>query len=369
MRIAFDAKRAFCNNTGLGNYSRTITRGLAEKHPDMSITLITPKVKSRHKDFCAGLANVKVVQPKGVWRHLGGFWRTFGIGLDSDDIYHGLSQELPLLIPKGVHTVVTIHDMMPWRFPENFHLFDRMVYKLKVRRACRVAHSIVAISRQTRDDIVQFLHIDPRSISVIYQSCEPIFRKPVTAEQRSAVRSRYNLPGRYIVSIGTIERRKNQATLVESMLHIDEGVSLVIVGRRTNYANEVDEAIRRNGLEQRVRIISDARFEDFPALYAEAEAAAYISLFEGFGIPVLEAMCSGTAVVTSGCSSMPEVGGDAVLYADPTDAMDVALKINSIISNNSLRQELLDKSRQQTMMFLPESTTEELYRLYRDLVE
>lgn len=368
--VAFDAKRAFCNNTGLGNYSRTITKGIASQHPDISILLLTPSIKAPHRNHCAEMPNVQVVEPQGLWRAFKSLWRTIGCGLKENpvDIYHGLSQELPLSIPKGVKSVVTIHDMMPWRYPKNFPLFDRMVYKTKVRHACHIADRIVAVSEQTKSDIVKFLNVQESKIDVVYQSCEHIFRQTVTDDQRKKVREQYQLPDKYIICIGTIERRKNQTTLVKAMQKVDKETSLVIVGRKTGYCDEVEKEINHNGLQRRVRIIDNARFEDFPALYAEAIASAYVSLFEGFGIPVLESLCCRTPVVTSNVSSMPEVGGEAALYVDPSNPDDIADKINTLLSDTALREKLISNGRQQIQRFSPENITSDMFRLYQSLV-
>lgn len=369
MRIAYDAKRAFCNNTGLGNYSRTITSGIAAHHPDVDLLLLTPARKDPHRDHCAGLPNVVAIEPQGIWRAFKSLWRTIGGGLRacSPNIFHGLSQELPLMIPSGVKSVVTIHDMMPWRYPANFPLFDRIVYKLKVRHACHVADRIVAVSAQTSQDIGTFLNVKEDKISIVYQSCEAIFRKEISIQQRAEARNRYKLPKRYLICVGTIEKRKNQATLVKAMKKTDGDISLVIVGRKTKYYAEVDAEIKKYGLNDRVLIIDNARFEDFPALYAEADAAVYTSVFEGFGIPILEAMSCGTPVVTSNCSSMPEVGGEAALYADPHNPDDIAEKINRLLHNKTLRDDMISKGKEQALSFHPDKITDDLFNLYSTL--
>lgn len=378
MIIAFDAKRAFKNNTGLGNYSRTIIREFALTHPDDTLLLLTPDTRGRHSGFCADMPNVRIIVPHGIWRIFKSLWRTIGIGLrllpEMPDVYHGLSQELPLIFTgrdahkAGTRTVVSIHDMMPWRYPKNFHLIDRCIYRRKVKTACRHADRIIAISLQTKKDIVMFLSTDPSKIEVIYQSCEPQFRNTITAEQRAEVKKRYGLPEQYVICVGTIERRKNQDTLVRAMQSVASNVSLVIVGRKADLYPQVEATIHELALNDRVIILDSARFEDFPALYAGALAAVYISLFEGFGIPILEAMCCGTPVVTSRCSSMPEVGGEAALYADPTDIADIAEKINRLAHDSILRNNLITKGTEQAKHFLPDNATLKLDMLYKSVL-
>lgn len=365
MIIGFDAKRAFKNNTGLGNYSRMVVSGIARLHPETRLLLFTPSRKGNYSSFYEEFDNVVIVEPTGLWRLFPSLWRTFGVGFavrrHKVDLFHGLSHELPLALPKGVKKVVTMHDLISWRFPGQFHFFDRLIYRVKFSHACRVADNVVAVSRQTAADLTSFLHVPQEKIKVVYQSCDNIFFTPVTDEQRADVRRRYALPSRYLLCVGTIEERKNQAAAVRAMALLPDDLHLVVVGRPTAYFEKVQAAVRESRVEERVHFLHNALFSDFPALYSEAQASVYVSRFEGFGIPVLESMRCGTPVVAANCSSLPEVGGDAALYADPDIPDDIAKCVGSVLGQ---REHYSTLCFSQSEKFSPDKISEEIYGVY-----
>ncbi len=372
MKIGFDAKRAFKNRTGLGNYSRMLIGGVASRCPDLGGVLYSPDISGPFADFFSGFNNIETVQPSGLARLFPHLWRSYGIAArlasDGVQIFHGLSHELPHFIPKKVKKVVTIHDLIVWRYPHLFPLFDRNVYRTKMRHSCKIADIVVAASEQTKRDLQEFLHVPEQKIRVVYQSCDPIFWKPVTDEAKADVRSRYQLPEHYLICVGTIERRKNQASVVDALAKLPEELHLVIVGgHRTNYYDTVCGTIKRLGLENRVHILDKAQFADFPSLYANADMSMYVSEFEGFGIPVLESMCCDTPVITSNVSSMPEVAGDAAFYVDPRDVADIAAKALQLYSDENLRLQLVEKGREQRQKFATEVISRQMVDLYKEL--
>lgn len=371
MKIGYDAKRAFRNNSGLGNYSRMVIAGQLSE-PTNRCLLYTPSVKGRHEHYFVPSDNLLTVAPKGLWRLLPDVWRSVWTGVlagrDGVDIYHGLSHELPFALPKRVKKVVTMHDLIVLRYPEFFKPADRLIHRVKMRHACRVADVVVAISEQTRRDLVDFMHVPEEKIKVVYQSCDPIFW---TGEQGAECGGLYGLSDtRYILCVGTVENRKNQATAVRALAQLPEDVKLVIVGRpRGGYPAEVRRVAKETGVESRVVFLEDARFADFPALYRGAVASVYMSVFEGFGIPVLESLCSDCPVVTSNVSSMPEAGGDAALYAAPTDADAVAAHLRHLLDAPAFRQAQIEKGRIQKMNFAPQKVLQEMLALYRSLLD
>ena len=373
MVIGYDAKRVYKNKTGLGNYSRMLVGGVARNCPDAVCKLYSPDISGLFADFFSGIDNIKAVQPTGIARLFPHLWRSYGIARrlsrDGVDIFHGLSHELPHFIPQKVKKVVTMHDLIVWRYPHLFPLFDRIVYRTKMHHSCKIADIVVAASEQNKRDLVEFLHVPEEKIRVVYQSCDPIFWQPVIAEAIAAARQKYNLPDHYIICVGTIEQRKNQVSAVEALAKLPEDVYLVIVGgHRTAYYDTVVGTIKRLGLEKRVHILDKAVFADFPVLYAGAEASLYVSEFEGFGIPVLESMCCDTPVVTSNVSSMPEVGGEAVLYANPKDVDDIAAKALQLCTDEALRQKLVEKGREQRKKFTSEEISRQIVQLYNGLL-
>ena len=376
MRIGFDAKRAFKNNTGLGNYSRMIISALLQYYPDVELFLFTPDTKGPYAQFfdngiryqTSNLKHLTVVTPSGLWRLFPALWRTFGIAAEIRrrklDVYHGLSHELPRGRVGETKLVVSMHDLIVWRYPMHFPLIDRVIYKLKQLHACRRADTIVAISKQTEVDLVDLMGVDPQKINVVYQSCDDIFRKAVSSEQRNSVRQRYSLPERYILCVGTIEQRKNQATVVEAISMVPKELHLVIVGRKTPYYTTVADKVNHHGLDSRVHFLQGVDFADFPTLYSEAVASVYMSIFEGFGIPVLESLACGTPVVASSRSSIPEVGGNAALYADPDKPQEIANQINALLSDSLLYNDMQHRATIQADNFTQKKIASDLLKLY-----
>src|SRR5690606_15730212 len=199
LKIGFDAKRAFLNTTGLGNYSRSLIMALSQFFPDNAYFLYTPKTKfPRLTGHFQAQKNIQIRQPAAVplFRSM---WRTKcitgGLKTDELDIYHGLSHELPLGIQKtGIKSVVTIHDLILFGYPEYYKLADRKIYEAKFRYACKHADAIIAVSEQTKRDLQTFLQVPGEKIEVIYQSCNPAFSEPWEEEALYEIQSRYQLP-------------------------------------------------------------------------------------------------------------------------------------------------------------------------------
>lgn len=371
MVIGYDAKRAFCNRTGLGNYSRGVIAGVMRvaRDNDTRAMLYTPYMNPAFANYFNDVPSTEVRCPQGLWRCMPNTWRTLApaqhVYLDAVQLYHGLSHELPLFLPAGVRKVVTMHDLIVRRYPHYFSLFDRIVHRIKQRHACRVADIVVAISEQTKRDLIDLMHVPEEKIRVVYQSCEPQFWQPVADTQIASVREKYGLPERYVVCVGTVEERKNQLCAIEAMKQLPDDIALVIVGRpRGAYGRQVIAAA--DG--KRVRILTGASFADFPALYAGAVASVYMSRFEGFGIPVLESICCDCPVVTSNVSSMPEAGGDAALYAAPDDADAVAAHLMHLATDDAFRQECIKKGRTWRTRFSPEVLAQQMLDLYSSLL-
>ncbi len=332
IKIAFDAKRAFNNHTGLGNYSRFVIKGMLDAYPRHTYFLFTPSIKQEYQDLFGEYENVKVVSPQNfLGKTFKALWRTFGVtGVLNKlgvDVFHGLSNELPANIYKFKgKKVVTIHDLIFLRYPHYYKPLDRRIYKRKFLQACVDADVVVAASNQTAKDITSFLGIDANKIKVVYQNCDEQFEEQLTAEKLNAVSKKYNLPEYYFVSIGTIEPRKKQLEVLKAFHQANTNNHLVFVGKQTDYAQLLHQYINQNKLNEKVHFIEGAAFEDFPALYQNAQMAIYASEFEGFGIPVLEALRSGIALAVAHSSSLTEVGGDAVMYFNNQEELTAILK-------------------------------------------
>ncbi|MEF9931851.1 MAG: glycosyltransferase family 1 protein, partial [Bacteroidales bacterium] len=244
-----------------------------------------------------------------------------------------------------------------------------ILYEKKFRQACKTADKIIAISKQTADDIINMLDADPAKIEIVYQGCDKIFYKQPTLEQMQFVKEKYNLPSRFIVNVGTIETRKNLVNVVKALAELPKDINLIALGRATPYIKEVNNAIRELGLQERVKLIHNASFTDFPAIYKQAIALTYVSLFEGFGIPVLEGLTIGTPVITSNLSSMPEAGGDAALYANPHNPKEIASHINMLISSPTIVKSIIEKGKMHAEKFKEKEVVKNVREIYASLLK
>ncbi len=355
MRIAFDAKRAYHNQRGLGNYSRDVIRLMTTYAPENEYMLMAqPSVRY-------SFPHTLTIAPQGLWHYMPSLWRSYGCtrSLKKADVYWGLSGELPLGIHRtGVRTVVTIHDTIFLRYPELYSATYRWLFTQKMAYALRVADVVVAISEQTKRDIITFFGADETKIKVVYQGCNNRFREPITDEQVAVVKKRYDLPDRYIVDVGALEPRKNLQTLIRAMAwaHID--LPLVAVGGKSRYGDEAAALAEKMGVK--LLFLHALPFDELPMVYKGAVCSVYPSVFEGFGIPILESLCVGTPVLTSTGSCFSETGGEAALYADPLSPEDIGAQLARILTDVSLREEMIKKGHQQAALFTDEQVARHL---------
>lgn len=370
MKIGYDAKRAFLNNTGLGNYSRWLIKAMAGYYPDNSYYLYTPKVKANSRlNFLKDNDNIHIVAPhSNLFTSL---WRSKGIVADLQrdgiQLFHGLSHELPLGIKQnGVKSVVTVHDLIFMRFPQQFGRINHWIYTAKIKYACRVANKIIAVSQKTKDDIIELLGISPEKIEVVYQGCNPAFGIVQTDEKKLAVKQKYNLPNQFILSVGTIEERKNLLLTVKALLSVNNDTPLVVVGKPTPYINKVKAFIAAHNLGDRVLFLHDVDFHDLPTVYQQASVFVYVSRYEGFGIPLLEAINCGTPVIAATGSCLEEAGGPHSLYVGPDDVTKLAENINKVLKDEPLRQMMAEKGRLYATNFTEDKLSLQLMQLYKN---
>jgi glycosyltransferase involved in cell wall biosynthesis len=383
MNIGFDAKRAYHNNTGLGYYSRTLIGLLSQYYPEHQYYLFNPKPSSQYEFKIPGITEVL---PKGFPSSLfSSAWRSSWVTKDLKrlkiDLYHGLSHEIPVGIGKtGIKSVVTIHDLIHERNPEQYNRIDVKIYSQKYRHACRHADKIIAISEQTKQDIISFYKTPAARIEVCYQSCSPLFGITATAPEKARIAAKYDLPPEFFLSVGTINDRKNLLSVCKAMflLRNDIDIPLVVIGRGGGaYYKKVMDFILQNGLQQKIIFLSDRASakgdrtylvtEDLPLIYQLATAMIYPSFFEGFGAPVMEALWSRLPVITSNTSCLPEVGGDAAYYIDPNSAEDIAAAMKEVFTNKILAAEMKEKGWQHAQAFTPQRYATSVMDVYKSI--
>ncbi|WP_343523666.1 glycosyltransferase family 1 protein [Pedobacter sp.] len=369
MKIGFDGKRAANNLTGLGNYSRSLIEHLANQFPEHKYLVYSPKVKqAKQIDAFFEKENIELQLPKN-----GPFlWRTLNIlkdlNQDGCQIFHGLSQEIPLAIQHTrIKSIVTIHDLIFLRFPQYYKFIDRKLYEWKSKSACKRASKIIAISEKTKKDIIDLYKISPEKIQVIYQSCDDSFKTPFPQQALSRIRATYKLPEKYILNVGTIEERKNLKLAVQALKKIDEEYKLVVIGKQTGYFKTVEKEIEKLDLKDRIIFLKNIPFADLPGIYQMAGVFVYPSFYEGFGIPIIEALYSGIPVVAATGSCLEEAGGPNSLYVSPNDADGLAKSINQVLENFELQKEMKEKGLEFVQKFNSSVVTKQLMDCYLSL--
>lgn len=372
MRIGFDAKRAFNNRTGLGNYSRFVLNALQKQTPEHTYLAYTPKIKQGLFDeFPADHIRL----PSSKNKLYGAWWRSYGmtqnLSKDGIQLFHGLSNELPNGLQKArIKSVVTIHDLIFLRYPELYPAIDRFFYRQKFRKACEQADVIVAVSEQTKRDIVEFYGTSSAKIQVVYQDCHEAFHQPSQGfKSGEGLLQKYGITKPYVLCVGTIEARKNQLRLVQAFQSANlEDATLILVGGKTKFQQEIEAFVAQNRLQSKVRIVNNVPFADLPALYQSARVFAYPSFFEGFGIPIVEALHSGVPVLAATGSCLEEAGGSGGLYSNPLNEDDLAQKLQQLWQDDLLRQKLVTNGQKHVKQFAAEKIAKQLVNIYESIL-
>jgi glycosyltransferase involved in cell wall biosynthesis len=375
MLIGFDAKRITHNSTGLGNYGRFIVDALADNFKDNNYLLYS--INSGRESLYTQLEKHSCLQfryPGAKWKFTPSIWRSHGIikdiSRDKIDIFHGLSNELPAGIKRSrIPGIVTVHDLIYLRYPKTYNIVDRNLYALKYKKSCQEATQIIAVSQKTKEDLINYWGISEEKITVIYQGCNPIFLNEATEEMKQHIRRKYNISAPYILYVGTIEERKNLLTLVKAyniLKNVD--IDLIVLGRPTPYYKQVEKFICENSLQSRVKIHFSAKTDELPALYQMAEIFVYPSRYEGFGIPVLEALVSNTPVIAATGSCLEETGGGASLYFDPDNVFQLSAHIQAVLNDRSLSDRMKREGRIHAEKFTPSQISQQLIDLYANYI-
>ena len=367
--IGIDAKRIVRNGTGLGSYGRTLVNDLAQ-YP-LHLNLYAPdKGRDDLRSQVEGHENISFLFPHSTFHFplSKSYWRSCGIVADLKrdgvQLYHGLSGELPIDIRRsGIKSVVTIHDLIFLRHPEFYNPIDVQIYKWKFRQTLKEADHIIAISECTKRDILEYGGdlVSEDNITLIYQSCAQRFTP-------SAITHSPSPATRYVLSVGSIEPRKNTMLALKALHHLPDDISLVLVGRHTAYTDKLTQYARANGLEHRLRILHGVPDADLPALYAGAEAFVYPSVYEGFGIPIIEAIRCGLPVVACTGSCLEEAGGPDSLYVAPDDTEGMANAIRRSLKGADGRQERIQRSQDYIKRFDGKDVAGQVYQLYKQLL-
>jgi len=372
INIGFDAKRMFYNRRGLGNYSRETVRILSEQQPDNKYYLFSPGKKGALPITIP--ASCQLIQPAPFWRAtMSSVWRSFTSINDIKklnlDVYHGLSHELPVGIEHtSTRSVVTMHDLIFIKQPQLYPAFDRYMYREKYLGSCQRADAVIAISQETKRDLLELTTVDAAKIHVVYQGCHPVFSKPVSPEAKQAISEKYNLPVSFILTVGALEVRKNHALIIKALSRGKLDIPLVIAGKQTPYMSTLKALVEKEQLSNRVLFLPDLPAEDLPALYHLATLFIYPSFYEGFGIPILEALSTGVPVITTRGGCFEEAGGPGTRYVDASDEEELIYVIKELLDDPTKRATMIETGFLHAKQFSDVSIAKNLMGIYRSLL-
>jgi len=371
MPIYLDVSAAVHHRAGLGRYAESLAHGLAALIPDQLALFYNAEQGIEPLAGLAGLPASTVALGYKPWRMLVWAGQLARIGFNrltpGATLFH--ATEHLLLSLRDVPTVLTVHDLIFRHLPQHHKPLNRWYLNLTLPLYCRRATHIIAVSAQTRRDLSAAYRLPAEKITVIHEAADPCFC-PQPPETVAAARARYRLPERYLLFVGTIEPRKNLGRLLQAFERLHEARltdALVIVGQRGWLYDDFFAALENSPARQAVIFPGFVPDADLPAVYAGAQALAFPSLFEGFGLPVLEAMACGTPVVCSNTSSLPEVAGEAALLVDPTDVDALADALTRVLRDDALRRELWQKGWAQVQHFTWQETARRTLAVYHAL--
>jgi len=353
--IYLDLSAAVHHRAGLGRYAESLARALVATHPNRYGLFYN---REQGIEPLAGLEHLPtrtIALGYKPWRMLVWLGQLARTDLDrwfpNAELFHATEH---LLLPlRTIPTVLTVHDLIFRHLPAHHKPLNRWYLNLTLPLYCRRANHVIAVSECTRRDLIAAYDLPPENITVIPEAADPRFR-PQPPETVAAVRARYGLPERCLLCVGTIEPRKNLTRLLAAFesIHAERLTDgLVIVGKRGWLYGDFFAALEQSPVRDAVIFPGYVPDADLPAVYAGAQALVFPSLYEGFGLPVLEAMACGTPVVASRVSSIPEVGGEAALYFDPADVEGMVETIRRLLRDADLQDRMRTQGLAQAAQF------------------
>jgi len=381
MTIYLDVSAAVHRRAGLGRYAESLTRALVAADRSTALTAGPDRYglfynRERGIAPLLGLAHVPtrtVSLGYKPWRML--VWLaqltrlSFDRLLPNAELFHATEHLLPPL--RSIPTVLTVHDLIFRHLPAHHKPLNRWYLNLTMPLYCRRADHVIAISECTRRDLITAYNLPPEKITVVHEAADPTFR-PAAPEHVARVCARYDLPGRYLLFVGTIEPRKNLSRLLAAFetLHA-EGLTdgLVIVGRWGWLYGDFFARLEQSPVRDAVLLPGYVPDEDLPAIYTGAQLSVLPSLYEGFGLPVLEAMACGTPVACSSTSSLPEISGDGALHFDPNDVESMTETLRRLLRDADLRASLRQRGLKQAARFSWERVADETEAIYKAVLK
>jgi glycosyltransferase involved in cell wall biosynthesis len=380
VRIGIDYTSAVFQGAGIGRLTRNIVGELARIDGENQYTLLVQgrglPYAARSSDGRNAASGIRSPNFREVRTRLNERWwhriwfrlrlpLTVEWAIGPIDVFHSPDFTLPP-VRQGTRTIVTVHDLSFLRMPDCFEPSLLAYLVANVPRAVARADWVLADSESTRHDLIALLGAPADRVSVIYPGIEPRFRPIAAADALQRVRARYRLPQRFLLSLGTVQPRKNYVGLMKALARLSEpDVSLVIAGGRGWLSDGIYRAVEELGLGTRVQFLGFVDDVDLPALYNLAVLFVLPSLYEGFGIPLLEAMACGTPVIAADNSSLPEVVGDAGILVNAHDADALAEAMQQLLGDSEQRRELARRGLARARQFTWQHASQQLLSTYR----
>lgn len=317
--------------------------------------------------------NFEIISLKCINRFSWNFW-TLPKYLKKNPVDVYLTQYItPMFVSRKIKIVTIIHDISFNFFPRFIKFSDRLFLKTLIPLSLKRADKILGVSKFTRDEIIKYYKIDPTKVDFIYNAVSEDFtNQDISEEKKKVVREKYRLPEKFVLYIGTLQPRKNLPTLIESfafLKHID-GFKLVVAGGRGhNYDRTIDTVMKRDDLIHKVIFPGFIDEEDKAAVMAAAEIFCFPSLYEGFGIPILEAMSVGTPVVASDIAPHHEIADEAALFFNPDMAGELAEKLDSLMKNSVYRDNLKIKGLERCKRFSWSESAEKILDIFENSMD
>lgn len=379
MKLGLELQPCLKNKSGIGIYTYELTKRLQQyKEIELNghiFNFLNRNDISKDLDGIDIEKNICSLFPYGVYRRI---WHYIPIKYnwlcrDNADIYHFFNFIVPPRIKGKV--ITTIHDMTYELYPETMDKRNLKRIKSDIQYSVDRSDKIITVSESSKNDIIKFLNVDESKIEIVYNGVDyEKFNKYYTEDIKLIVRNKYNLPQNYILYMGTLEPRKNIDSIIEAFALIKkqkdfDNIKLVIAGKKGWLFEDIFNLVDKLNLKDHVIFTDYVDETDKPIIYNMAKLFVFPSLYEGFGIPVLEAMASSVPVIASNVSSLPEVAGNAVILVNPKDIEGIAKNIIKILSDDDLKNELVRKGHIQAQKFTWEASAEKLYNIYKEIMK
>lgn len=375
IKIGLDIQPILKDKTGVGWYTQKIVENLQSNIFEfegygfnfLNRNRIDDEVKNLNFNY-----KINSLMPYGVYRRI---WHilpvSFNALFESDaDIFHFFNYIVPPKIRGRI--IVTIYDMVYKLFPETMARSNYKRLEKELKSSADRADKIVTISMNSKKEIMEYLDVAEDRIDIVYPGIDAnIYSKDFPPQRFEETKAKYRLPSRYILYLGTLEPRKNIGRIIDAYVlfikEADEEINLVIAGKKGWMFDEIFKKVEDYGLEDKIIFTGYVDEGDKPLIYKMSDLFIFPSLYEGFGMPVLEAMAAGVPVITSNTSALPEVAGDAALLINPLDVEDIAYAIKKLMKDEALRNSLIQKGQKRSRDFSWKKSAEKLLDIYREV--